>query len=316
MNAVPAASFVQAGRSDRISFAQPLSEGEMVAVAPFVPATPAGPSAVHAEPIQGGANPVIAGIVPPDRLALAMNGGAAQVLTSPPLPVTDLQPANAAGAGTTSSLWLGGQVFDEQLLRQLQLAMPRPPALGAARRIMLVATDDATERDIGMAQEAAMKLAELLGKGGRVMLVQCPLPEALVTDDDMAAAPLGFTDLLCGEATFADVISRYPGRRLHWIATGSGPAEELAEDPEALEVALSALSHAYDHILIFVPGRAIEVVGAVLAPRVDNAIVLSGTDTGDIASNAMAQRVRALAPGRTIVASLDTAHARSSGAAA
>lgn len=298
-------------RSERIEFSPSLVERAGVTTDPVVSA-PVQATGASPDPL----NPVIAGIVPPDRLALAMNGGAAQVLTAPRMQVADIRAANAMGAGVTAPLHLGGQAFDEHLLRVLQAAMPRPPALGAARRIMLVTPTDDSGQTSSLSGQVAAKLVELLGKGGRAILVQCPLPEAYLGDDEAATALPGFTDLLCGEATFADVIARHPGGRLHWIASGMGPAEEIAEDPEALEVALSALSHAYDHIVLVVPAMSIERVGGVLAPRADNAIVLIGADVGAPFAHPIAERVRALAPGRTMIASLANPPTRAAGEAA
>lgn len=301
----------QTGRTDRIEFAPPAIDKRDPVFSPGI-TSPSLASIQQAEPV----NPVIAGIVPPDRLALAMNGGAAQVLTAPPLQMSGLQAANALGSGTTAPLYLGGQAFDERLLSALQAAMPRPPALGAARRIMLILPEDPGNRASKGAPDAAAHLAEMLGRGGRAIMVQCPLPESHLTEEELLASATGFTDLLCGEATFADVIARHPGGRLHWIVPGAGVAEELLDDPEALEVALSALSHAYDHILLALPAASMDVLGGMLAARVDNVIALFEPEVAAPFAHPLAQRVRALAPGRTIIASLSAPPARTAGEAA
>ncbi len=85
----------------------------------------------------------------------------------------------------------------------------------------------------------------------------------------------GMSELLAGDATFADIIDRDPQSRLHVISAGRAGREAVINAPDLLDLALDALTDAYRHVLIEVSTRDIHRFHATLMPVVDGALVLA-----------------------------------------
>lgn len=102
---------------------------------------------------------------------------------------------------------------------------------------------------VGPAEEApnvAWGLAHLIAGEARAVLVEVNDQEA-VSPVDLA---LGLTDLVAGEASFADVIARVPGSHLDRIPAGTLLSDALTGQPEAARTALTALAQAYDWVIV------------------------------------------------------------------
>jgi polysaccharide biosynthesis transport protein len=108
---------------------------------------------------------------------------------------------------------------------------------------LLVNGDDA---QTGVA--TALALARGLAQRGRAILVCADAGDPAY--DRLASAgeevPKGFSDLVAGDAAFADVIHRDPGSRLHIVAAGAAPAGETAQTEDVL----AALAASYDFVVV------------------------------------------------------------------
>jgi polysaccharide biosynthesis transport protein len=88
----------------------------------------------------------------------------------------------------------------------------------------------------------------------------------------------GLSDLISGEASFADVIHRDPGSRLHLVGAGTG-AVAITEE---LDDALDALSQTYEFVLLVAPQNDADQLALQLAPAIDFALLaVSAAAAGD-----------------------------------
>ncbi|MCU0883432.1 MAG: exopolysaccharide transport family protein [Beijerinckiaceae bacterium] len=85
----------------------------------------------------------------------------------------------------------------------------------------------------------------------------------------------GLSELLSGDASFADIIDRDPQSRLHVITAGRAGREAVISADGLLDVALDALTDAYEHVLIEVSSRDLHRFQPALMPLVDGAVVLA-----------------------------------------
>jgi polysaccharide biosynthesis transport protein len=85
----------------------------------------------------------------------------------------------------------------------------------------------------------------------------------------------GLSELLSGDASFADIIDRDPQSRLHVITAGRAGREAVINADGLLDVALDALTDAYDYVLIEVSSRDLHRFQPALMPLVDGAVVLA-----------------------------------------
>jgi succinoglycan biosynthesis transport protein ExoP len=126
---------------------------------------------------------------------------------------------------------------------------------------------------------------------------------------------IGLTDLVAGEATFVEVIDRCPGTTLHHIGAGLGPVDDLTEDPDSLNVALTAIETTYDSVAHGIPRDSAEALLPLIAARVDCVIHVVPQD-GEDSGEPRPDPVIAGAARRVIQAQVSGGQARLRGAAA
>ncbi len=139
---------------------------------------------------------------------------------------------------------------------------------------------------------AAITLARSLAKQSRVILVDlafgAPNLSVISTDAD---AP-GIAELVRGQSSFGDVITRDQFSGVHLIATGNvgadGPA--LAASP-MLATMIEALARTYDHVVIDI-GAAPEVPVEHFAPLAARAVLVAA-DAANPATQAARERLAA-----------------------
>ena len=126
---------------------------------------------------------------------------------------------------------------------------------------------------------SALALARPLAADSRVLLVNLDAEtfdiDALADSDD---AP-GISELLAGEASYAEVIHRDPQSRLHVIGYGHGALAARGDLDDVLDV----LGESYDHVLLFCRLKGEGLKAADLAPLADY-VVLSEADHLDPAT--------------------------------
>jgi tyrosine-protein kinase Etk/Wzc len=146
-----------------------------------------------------------------------------------------------------------------------KLASELPPARadGRGRRILV------TEAVHGHGVLATARgLARYLARNERVILV-------FLVDDAISPNRLGLTDLVSAKASFAEIIDRETGSRLHVMAPGTSDPGVLKDVPDMVELGLAALDQTYDWVFLMVPGERRQEFTPLLAPRVEGAIVVA-----------------------------------------
>jgi uncharacterized protein involved in exopolysaccharide biosynthesis len=144
--------------------------------------------------------------------------------------------------------------------------------------------------------ELLIDLARTLSAKGRAILVDLNrTPERLTPlysseeGGGKAGARHGLAELLAGDATFAEVIQKDGGSRLHYISTGLQDA-----DFHDFDLILDALSETYDFVVLMTPDFPQSDIARVMAPYADF-VVLSAASSSDEATvgDLRAQMVKA-----------------------
>jgi polysaccharide biosynthesis transport protein len=141
---------------------------------------------------------------------------------------------------------------------QLQSCV-RPKAEGKGSRLMVL--------DAGTCAGSARLLGAELAEDAPTLLIDLSAGER--------SRLAGMSELLSGDATFADIIDRDPQSRLHVISAGRAGREAVIAANEVLELALDALCDAYAHVLIEVSTRDVHRFHGALMPLMDGALVLA-----------------------------------------
>jgi hypothetical protein len=123
----------------------------------------------------------------------------------------------------------------------------------------------------------ALDLVEQLSRlGRRVLLVDWSLQDRGDADDAATAAPLGMADVLCGRATFEDVIERIAHSDAHRIAFGSRAVGKVAvAERDGINMHFDALDEAYDHIVIVGSEHGLRDLVAMIEGRIDAAVCVA-----------------------------------------
>jgi uncharacterized protein involved in exopolysaccharide biosynthesis len=149
----------------------------------------------------------------------------------------------------------------------------------------------------------ALALARLLAHSAKVVLVDLsPSSSTLIAASGDTAAP-GLADLMLGEASFGQVISRDQLSTVHLVVAGrSGTDRALLQSPR-LTIALDALLRVYDHVLL-VAGTATDLPARLLTDQA-RAIVVPDPSMGTEARARLSSQLTAI--GFTSVTMLDPA---------
>lgn len=214
------------------------------------------------------ASPTVSGIVPVDHQARSMDDRSARRImpcepTLVPALVDRVEESVAA---------IAGEIDD-----------------GDAKRILVTLAEGCEENGRPL---AAVALARVLARTeARVVVVDLRSDDANTISMGEAGGDLpGFTQLLDGKASFAQVIFRDRGSRVHFIPAGRSPPTPEVLDDERVETVLSALTLTYDYVILDVPDDMIAVAG----PGSDVAVVVSQYGAADPRTESALDRVEAV----------------------
>lgn len=112
----------------------------------------------------------------------------------------------------------------------------------------------------------------------------------------MADLP-GLSDMLNGEASFADIIHRDEGSRLHIVGAGQGSLEI----GPGLDEAVDALSQTYEFVLMVVPQEDVDDLALRLAPAVDFALIAVGAAVAGDEAVQLQNELREAGAGTTLL---------------
>jgi uncharacterized protein involved in exopolysaccharide biosynthesis len=183
----------------------------------------------------------------------------------------------------------GGEEKDERGLD--------PATVRLAKRLLTTSTRDYAMRvlvcagapslDAGFAVEP---LARAMSQQRRVILVDF--------GGRILESGRGLSDLLAGEASFAEIIERDEGSRLHIVGRGTAPVEVGA----GLDEAIDALSQTYDFVFMLAPQLDQGFTfAAQMAPAADKALIYAGDSLSRAAVRDLQDALKVGGAGEVIV---------------
>lgn len=148
-----------------------------------------------------------------------------------------------------------------------ELAQSLRTAGDAARKITILGTGQSDK-----ITATALTLARLLARDAKVVMVDLSGASqtfAAVSDD--AAAP-GLAELMLGEATFGQVITKDKSSRVHLVSSGRPGSDRTLLQSPRLTLALDALLRVYDHVLLDA-GTAVDLPAGLLTSQARAVVV-------------------------------------------
>ena len=170
-------------------------------------------------------------------------------------------------------------------LEQLALDLQRPGA--AARKLTVLGSGSA-----GKTSRTALALARLLARRAKVVLVDLSASSPVVRTASVDSTAPGLTDLMLGEASFGQVISKDRSSSLHLVTAGRTSADRALLQSPRLTLALDALLQAYDHVVLDA-GAADDLPAALLTAGARAIVVPDGMMSAD-ARQSMSDQLRAV----------------------
>jgi uncharacterized protein involved in exopolysaccharide biosynthesis len=138
----------------------------------------------------------------------------------------------------------------------------------------------------------ALTLARLLSRHAKVVLVDLsatsPTLEAVSNDP---TAP-GLAELMLGEASFGQVITKDKLSAVHMVSAGRAGADRSLLQSPRLTMALDALLRVYDHVLLDA-GSAVDLPAGLLTSQA-RAVVVSDPSMGNEARALMSEQLKAV----------------------
>ncbi|WP_425909170.1 GumC family protein [Nitrobacter sp. TKz-YC02] len=154
---------------------------------------------------------------------------------------------------------------------------------------------------------AALALARLLTNSAKVVLVDLSPSSSALTATSVDPAAPGLADLMLGETSFGQVITRDRLSPLHLVGAGRSDADRSLLQSPRLAIALDALLGVYDHVLLVV-GTATDLPAKLLTEQA-RAIVVPDPSMNADARMRMSSQLKAI--GFTTVTMLDPVSLRS-----
>lgn len=137
------------------------------------------------------------------------------------------------------------------------------------------------------ATDALIDFARTLARDGRPIIVDLDsqngqMAKLIGPQEDEEATLAGLTDLLDGNASFADVIHRDSASRLHFVPFGS--KDDF--NPDDLDIILDALSKTYDFVVLAAPPFRGSPMTKALAPYADFVVLATPGEQDDATTQA------------------------------
>ncbi len=206
------------------------------------------------------------------------------VPASPPAPAFVPDPVVAASGPVMRDTHPGlaaGVAEIEKLAQQFRASG------AAARKITILGTGQQDKITL-----TALTLARLLARNAKVVLVDLSAnsPELKAVSNDPAAP--GLAELMLGEASFGQVITKDRMSAVHLVSAGrAGTDRALLQSPR-LTMALDALLRVYDHVLLDA-GTAADLPAGLLTSQA-RAVVMPEPSMGADARMLMTEQLKAV----------------------
>ena len=158
----------------------------------------------------------------------------------------------------------------------------------AARKISILGT--APSEGITL---TALTLARLMAQTARVVVVDLSASSATISLTSVDPTAPGLADLMMGEASFSQVITKDRLSRVHLVSAGRPGSDRAALQSPRLTLAIDALLRVYDHVLLDA-GTAADLPADLLTAQAHAVLVPDASMTAD-ARSLMCDQLRAAA---------------------
>lgn len=195
----------------------------------------------------------------------------------------------SAPAGVPETVPVGPEPAVVSWVAPLAASVVAAKADGKACCIVVCGVDRAVATNV-----ATIDVARELAAGGRAIAVDFDEAGPGLGGFIAAADTAGLADLVAGHCSFAEVIHRLPGSRLHVLPAGETAAtdEALEGEEDRLDMVIDALVATYDFVLLNGPPLSGTDTSAELSRWTDVAILVTEGAKDDEATTAAAERLR------------------------
>jgi polysaccharide biosynthesis transport protein len=168
-----------------------------------------------------------------------------------------------------------------------QLAEALRGAGNAARKVTVLGS--ASSESITL---TALTLARLIARDARVVVVDLSASSLALQAVSVDPAAPGLAELMLGEASFSQVITRDRLSRVHLVSAGRPGSDRTLLQSPRLTLAIDALLRVYDHVLLDA-GTATDLSAEMLTAGA-RAVVVPDASMADDARNLMCEQLRAV----------------------
>jgi len=168
-----------------------------------------------------------------------------------------------------------------------QLAEALRGAGDAARKVTVLGS--ASSESITL---TALTLARLIARDARVVVVDLSASSPALQAVSVDPAAPGLAELMLGEASFSQVITRDRLSRIHLVSAGRPGSDRTLLQSPRLTLAIDALLRVYDHVLLDA-GTATDLSAEMLTAGA-RAVVVPDASMADDARNLMCEQLRAV----------------------
>jgi uncharacterized protein involved in exopolysaccharide biosynthesis/Mrp family chromosome partitioning ATPase len=193
----------------------------------------------------------------------------------PPPPAVTVTPAVAAGSARAPLTEI------EQLAENLHGAGE------AARKVTILGT--AAGESITL---TALALARLIARHAKVVVVDLSASSPMISATSVDPAAPGLAELMLGQASFSQVITRERLSRVHLVSAGRPGSDRALLKSPRLTLAIDALLRVYDHVLLDA-GTASDLSAELLTAQA-RAVVVPDASMADDARTLMRDQLKAV----------------------
>jgi succinoglycan biosynthesis transport protein ExoP len=157
----------------------------------------------------------------------------------------------------------------------------------AARKITILGT--ASGESITL---TALTLARLIARSARVVVVDLSAASPAMTAESIDPSAPGLAELMLGEASFSQVITKDRLSRAHLVSSGRPGSDRALLQSPRLALAIDALTRVYDHVLLDA-GTASDLPAELLTAQA-RAVVVPDASMATDARTLMCDQLRAV----------------------
>jgi uncharacterized protein involved in exopolysaccharide biosynthesis/Mrp family chromosome partitioning ATPase len=209
----------------------------------------------------------------------------APTVAPPDIAAPDLVPADSGTVASESMPLEASSPTDlteiERLAEQLRVAGE------AARKVTILGT--ASSESITL---TALTLARLLAREARVVVVDLSATSPTISAISVDPTAPGLVELMLGEASFSQVITRDRLSRAHLVSAGRPGSDRTLLQSPRLGLAIDALLRVYDHVLLDA-GLASDLPAELLTTQARAVVVPDASMAAD-ARNLMCDELKAV----------------------